>query len=189
LPLKVNFTVSGSDADGDTIVWDLTFGDGNKTNGTSLPKTVSHNYTKAGNFTASLMVTDGKDHTTSNVTIHVAGGGGAGGSQDATVKYTVGQGFCGGTYPAQAAGTDTIFGQLAVDASTYGKAFTADWTFATPGSLGVQVIFKDAAGTTVGDVSNVLVTSLADKVPALAVTAWFSDCGPGGPASVAYHAG
>jgi PKD repeat protein len=55
-------------------VWDLLFGDGNKTNGTSLPSSVKHQYSKGGNFTAQLTVTDGKDSTVATVKVKIAAG-------------------------------------------------------------------------------------------------------------------
>ena len=70
---KATFNLTGSDADSDPLVWDLDFGDGNATNGTSLPATVMHNYTKTGNLTVVFSVTDGKAPASYNVTVKVAG--------------------------------------------------------------------------------------------------------------------
>jgi PKD repeat protein len=72
-PLKVDFTVSGEDPDGDALSWTLAFGDGNRTNGTSLPATASHTYNVTGNSTiaAVLTVSDGRLNATGNVTIRV----------------------------------------------------------------------------------------------------------------------
>lgn len=180
------FNLTGSDLDGDSLNWELSFGDDSaNATGTSLPANVTHTFA-IGNFTATLNVSDGQDFDTTNVTFTVAQAAGAGTVQDATVEYTAGQGFCAGTYPEGAGGI--VYGELAVDVGTIGKPFTAAWTFAGS-SLGVQAIFKDAAGTTVLDASNVFVSELSGTVPDAAVTVWFSDCGPGGPAEVAYHAG
>jgi hypothetical protein len=78
LPVRVNFTLTGSDPDGDVIVWDLAFGDGATDDGTTLPATVSHNYTTAGNFTAVFTITDGKESTDYDVAVAIAAGGAAG---------------------------------------------------------------------------------------------------------------
>jgi hypothetical protein len=69
------FNLTGSDPDGDTLAWDLDFGDGNRTNGTVLPTQVAHNYTTAGNLTVSYTLTDGQAPVSYNVTITVASGG------------------------------------------------------------------------------------------------------------------
>ena len=71
-PLAVTFTANGTD-DGDDLSWILDFGDGNKTNGTTLPATVEHTYTNARNYTASLTVSDGALNRTA--TAHVAAEG------------------------------------------------------------------------------------------------------------------
>lgn len=54
----VNFTLTGSDPDGDSLSWTLAFGDGNMTEGTSLPANAQHTYS-VGNHTANFTVTDG----------------------------------------------------------------------------------------------------------------------------------
>ena len=74
-PLAVEFSLEGSDADGDGLNWTLQFGDGgNQTNGTALPATVSHNYTLAGNFSAVFTLTDSEERVSYNVTVTVTGG-------------------------------------------------------------------------------------------------------------------
>lgn len=77
---NVTFTLTGSDPDGDTLVWELDFGDGQKEDGTTLPATVEHVYA-VGNYTANFTVTDGTDPKTYDVEVAVAAlaGGGAGG--------------------------------------------------------------------------------------------------------------
>lgn len=59
VPLNVTFSLSGTDEDGDALTWTLDFGDGNETNGTSLPVAVTHQYTYAQNFSVNFTVTDG----------------------------------------------------------------------------------------------------------------------------------
>ncbi len=54
-PLEVTFTASGTDADGDTLSYTIDYGDGTSGTGTSS----THIYTEAGNYTATVTVTDG----------------------------------------------------------------------------------------------------------------------------------
>jgi hypothetical protein len=70
------FTLNGTDPDGDALTWHLAFGDGNSTNGTSVPATLDHNYTApSGNLTVHYTLTDGKSPVTYNVTLNMTGGG------------------------------------------------------------------------------------------------------------------
>lgn len=60
LPLRVNFTLAGSDPDQDPLNWTLAFGDGSANlTGRDLPATVLHDYTAAGLHRVVLNVTDG----------------------------------------------------------------------------------------------------------------------------------
>lgn len=70
-PLVVNFTLDGSDDDGDDLSWTLDLGDGNFTDGTGLPAIVEHNFTTAGNYTVRLDVTDGTDADSATLTVTV----------------------------------------------------------------------------------------------------------------------
>lgn len=74
---NATFTLTGSDPDGDTLVWDLTFGDGASANGTTLPANLTHAYASAGNFTVGFTLTDGEDPTTYEVDLTVGAAGGA----------------------------------------------------------------------------------------------------------------
>lgn len=89
-PLRVNFTVTASDADADALTYTLSFGDGTADAKGPLPVAkVSHNYTAAGNLTATLTVSDGKSTVVANTTISVqaAGSGGSGGGSLTPVEY------------------------------------------------------------------------------------------------------
>lgn len=66
-PASVSFLLNGTDADGDALTWALAFGDGNATNGTSLPANVTYAYPQPGAYNATLTVSDGK--ATTNVTL------------------------------------------------------------------------------------------------------------------------
>lgn len=73
-PVNVTFSLSGADADGDALGWILTFGDGNQTNGTTLPTTLVHEYKSKGNLTAVLSVSDGVAQERARVNLTIAGG-------------------------------------------------------------------------------------------------------------------
>lgn len=79
-PLVVNFTLNGTDADGDALNWTFDAdGDGTpEANGTTLPATVQHTYNETGEFRAVLNVTDGEDNATVVRLIVVAEGDGGG---------------------------------------------------------------------------------------------------------------
>ena len=73
-PLTVNFTVGGTDADGDALNWTLDAdGDGTAdANGSELPGTFSFSYPQAGNYSAAATVTDGNASTTARLNITVS---------------------------------------------------------------------------------------------------------------------
>jgi PKD repeat protein len=73
-PLNVTLTLSGTDADNDTLTWKLLFGDGNVTNGTTLPTSLVHRYAQGGNYTPTLTVTDGRSNTTASTKLPIAAG-------------------------------------------------------------------------------------------------------------------
>lgn len=122
-----NFTVTGSDPDGDKLSWALAFGDGNATQGTSLPATVLHTY-PAGNYTATLTLNDGK--TSAIYTLDLAATQGK--RQLASGEFRAG-GLeeCGfGEYPEQLDGiTHAVF---ALDPATVGRPFTATINVTVP---------------------------------------------------------
>lgn len=69
-PLNVTLSLSGNVSAGN-LTWTLLYGDGNRTNGTSLPATLVHQYTGGGNFTPTLTVSDGLRNSTANVTLRI----------------------------------------------------------------------------------------------------------------------
>jgi PKD repeat protein len=69
VPLNVTFTLNGTDEDGDGLNWTLSYGDGNSTNGITLPANKTYSFTKVGNFTVTFSVTDGTNTTNATVTI------------------------------------------------------------------------------------------------------------------------
>ena len=93
-PLDVNFDASNSsDPDGDSLQYQVTFGDGATSQGTS--PTVSHRYAAAGTFTATLVVTDGRGGTSSPVSMLISVGNVAPqpviGSPSPSTQFAVGQ--------------------------------------------------------------------------------------------------
>lgn len=75
-PLDVSFDASNSsDLDGDPLQYQFTFGDGATSQGTT--PTVTHRYTTAGSFTATLVVVDGRGGTSNPVSKPINVGNGA----------------------------------------------------------------------------------------------------------------
>lgn len=72
-PLNVTLTLSGNVSAGN-LTWTLLYGDGNVTNGTTLPATLVHAYTGGGNFTPTLTVSDGSRNATATARVTVAPG-------------------------------------------------------------------------------------------------------------------
>jgi PKD repeat protein len=75
-PLKVVFSLDGSDPDGDALSWSLDAdGDGTPdATGNSLPKDLSFEYAQLGNYQVKLEVSDGKAVTPKALTIMVIDG-------------------------------------------------------------------------------------------------------------------
>lgn len=60
--LNVSFTLDATDADGDALTYELSFGDGSTNLTGGFPETVvNYTYAAAGNYTATLTVSDGSD--------------------------------------------------------------------------------------------------------------------------------
>jgi hypothetical protein len=186
------FTLNGTDADHDTLVWDLAFGDGNSTNGTTLPAMINHTYigNHTGNLTASFTLTDGKDPTTYNVTVQSVAGAGGAATQDVDAAW--GKSYnpaCANSAVPYDAAPDT-FAESAVEAGTIGQPFTA--TFDS-GAAQDHIRFVDATGKSLLDVTTGL-PSDADwiatgMVPDGAATVAFFGCGGTPGEHVLYHAG
>jgi hypothetical protein len=124
-----HFNLTGSDPDGDQLAWTLDFGDGNATNGTSLPASVPHNYTAAGNFSVNYTLSDGLNSTSYPFNITVGGAGGSTGvvvtgstSQpgNPTTSAVTGANGCVGFNTGEN-GVDCVFGEI--PAGLDGKPF------------------------------------------------------------------
>ena len=73
-PLNVTLELSGNVTQGN-LTWTLLFGDGNTTNGTSLPATFVHLYSGGGNYTPTLTVSDGTRNATATANLTILPGG------------------------------------------------------------------------------------------------------------------
>lgn len=151
-----NFTLTGSDADNDSLSWTLAFGDGNATNGTALPATVTHNYTAAGNVTPVFTLSDGNHTTAYNATIAVGVGAAA---ETVTSTWTVGSVWCvnypynassiggGGPTPFKhgTPAANSLYGEVVVKASWAGRPYHAD--FGKPANMedAAIIAFYDAS--------------------------------------------
>lgn len=73
-PLRVNFTLTAADVDGDQVLWSFDAGYGELARGTTtnLPAHITYNYTIPGDFTARLTVTDRVKQTSVALVVHVA---------------------------------------------------------------------------------------------------------------------
>ncbi len=65
VPMLVNFTLDGADADGDALDWSLDVNGTEVANGTELPAMANHTFDMAGLYNVTFMVSDG---AASNVT-------------------------------------------------------------------------------------------------------------------------
>jgi PKD repeat protein len=72
----VTFSLNGTVAGNGSLNWTLTFGDGNSTNGTSLPAQAVHQFTP-GNWTVVLTVGNGTTNATAGIVIQVSAGAAA----------------------------------------------------------------------------------------------------------------
>lgn len=187
------FNLTGSDPDGDALVWDLEFGDGNATNGTTLPASVTHTYNATGNLTATLTLTDGTARTSYNVTVAVAASGG--GAQAFTGSWVGGgaiacEQIINGDNLHQDAGPGegVLFVTFAIDPSSVGKDFTVAIAAEAPAGL-YELDFYGQPGGQGGtlayfpstDPTAVTMTGFGGTVPEGSVSAVFFPCtaGPG----------
>lgn len=134
---NVAFALNGTDADGDSLSWNLTFGDGTSTSGSTLPGSVTHSYT-AGNYSARLNLTDGKATTSYNVSISVTGAGaGSGPLQSIKGGWAVGVVDGGMSSEIFLCGSSPLAGvthfRFPIAAETHGAPFQATVTDASGG--------------------------------------------------------
>lgn len=169
------FTLTGTDPDGDMLVWELDFGDGSTEDGTTLPATVNHTYA-AGNYTANFTVTDGKEPKTYSADIAAAASGsGSAPLQTVSGGWAVGVADSGATSELAACGSSPLSGvthlHFAVDPLTAGKAFSATITDASDGAAiqdwGILffaadcLAFEDASATGAAPIAGTVPTNAA----------------------------
>ena len=185
VPLNVTFTLTGTDPDKDPISWTLDAdGDGKADTKTdapaSFPATYAFVYQTAGSYTANFTLSDGKLSTSRTFLVNATG---SGAGQAASLTWTSGAYGCGEDYDtavhaAPVAGT--LYGELDVDAATYGLTFKAD--FGTFTGLFEGIIFYDSAGAKVAGGAAVFADPavVTGTVPDGAVFAQFYNCGTTG---------
>jgi len=190
----VRFTLNGTDPDGDALTWRLAFGDGNATNGTTLPASLAHNYTAGANYTARLTLSDGQLNATYSAAVNVTGGAHQSFAGSWTYTNVDCLGATSGNVPSAAAFPDPAkgktFDSTPVDAATVGHPFLAAYTLGGPAGPVGAVYFADGGGALLerdlSDASN----TIAGTVPAGAATAYFFSCAnEPNPSAVAYTAG
>ncbi len=191
IPLAVNFTVTGTDLDGDSLSWVLAFGD-NATSmtGASVPATVEHNYTTAGLFNATLNLTDGTAFVVYTVTLNVTTATLAGQAID--LSYMVASYGCGEP-PLKVPAWDSpfnglVWAEFVVDAATIGLDLKVTGDSSNPVATLLVMAFYTAAGDPVGS------TLSGDRgftgtVPTGAVYGLLTDCGGVGEVNAHYASG
>lgn len=189
---NATFRLSGSDQDGDDLAWDLTFGDGEKANGTDLPAIVNHAYVTVGNFSANFTLSDGTQTFAVNLTVHVASAASAV-AQDLDFEYTVGNAGCTGSPDPGVFGSPAdgvLWATWPVDATTIGLVYVIEFAGNNPASVG-NFAFYDGDDTVVpgSAVTGLALGPMTGTVPTGAVNAMFVDCAGGGQVSGHYHAG
>ena len=169
-PLAVGFNFTASDPDGNPLTFTLTFDDGSDSVTGSLPApTQSHTYAASGNFTATLVVSDGKAETSSTALVKITDSLPAGASyQEFASSFLVDNPACySGEYdalpsnesplpptpvgPAGTAGAEFLnYAKLALLPGTIGQTFVA--TFLS-GAFEDHVLFLDASEAVLEDVA------------------------------------
>lgn len=210
-PLNVTFSLTGSDSDGDTVHYNLTFGDGSAAvAGSQLPTTVTHQYILTGNFTAALVASDG--HYTVNATalvkVHLKG---AAGPQVVTGTWTAGVAGCPEFdgqvittlnskgvpptgYPSGTPLAGKEWMEFPVRADTIGGPFTVKFTQTTPSDpsgvlvTGAELAFFNNKGSYISNYQDGATGNMAGNVDAGAALGVIFPCGTG-PGSFTYTAG
>lgn len=136
---SARFELNGSDADGDALSWTLEFGDGNRTNGTSLPASANHTYASTGNHSATFNLSDGRNTTSYEAVVVVAAqGGGSAPLQSVSGGWAIGVADGGASTEIFACGSspfnEVTHLRFAVEPATVGRPFTATITDASGGA-------------------------------------------------------
>lgn len=189
---NATFSLTGTDADGDELSWELDYGDGSaKATGTELPANTTHQYV-AGNYTAQFTLSDGEETRAFNVTLAIGAAAGSAPLQAAAVSWNAGFAGCAAEYPQippVADAGNAFYGLVEVDAATIGFTYTAviDWAEG-PLALGADIAFYDADGAYIDGnlVSGGPPITATGTVPAGAVFAVLTMCDGAAEASATY---
>ena len=151
-PLNVQFTNTSVSPDGLPLTYFWNFGDG----GTSNMATPTHSYTQKGNFTVTLVVTDGigcKDSVVMPNYIQI---------NTVVSKFTVISSTVCPNTPVQFSNNSTGSTTYSWDFGDGGKSSSTNpsHNFTTPGIYAVQLIAKTAAGCEDSSVVNITVENI-----------------------------
>lgn len=145
--LQANFTLNGTDPDGDALSWTLAFGDGNRTEGTQLPVTIRHTFAAAGTFTAVFTLDDGQAQSSYNVTVAATASPVTATTQDFQGGWSFANNVAcldsSAPYDAVPMTEGVTYLTFAVDPGTVGLPFVADFL---SGAFIDHLLFLDAAG-------------------------------------------
>jgi PKD repeat protein len=193
-PLNVVFAVGAEDADvGDSVTYDLDFGDGSTHATGTQSGNKNHTYTAAGSYTATLTVTDGSasDTATTTVTVTVqpnrAPAAVLAGPSTAALDTAVSFDGAASTDPDGDALSYTFdFGDGTVTAP--GAANSAEHAYTGAGSYTVTLTVADGRGGTSSDTHTLTVAN--DEPPPTEVNAVLSSDKTGGeiPLTVNFNA-
>jgi len=167
-PLAVAFTGSGSDPDGTIASYAWTFGDG----GTANVQNPSHTYASAGNFTATLTVSDNDGATgSSSVAIAVSSAGNQPPTASAVATPTSGKAPLVVAFTGSGSDTD---GSIASYAWSFGDggsstAQSPSHTYLSPGNYTATLTVTDNGGATGSSTAGIVVTS--NQPPAASASA------------------
>jgi PKD repeat protein len=167
-PLAVSFTGSGSDPDGTIASYAWTFGDG----GTSNVQSPAHTYQTAGNFNATLTVTDNNGATgSSSVAISASTAGNQPPTASAAATPTSGKAPLVVAFTGS--GTDSD-GTIASYAWTFGDGGTSNLqnpshTYLSPGNYTATVTVTDNGGATGS--STVGISAVSNQPPTASASA------------------
>lgn len=159
LPLKVNFTLNGADADGDRLNY-LFDPDGNASaerigTGAEFPVRTNFTYTATGIYNATLMVGDGKSTTTARLAINVTAG--TGHLQVAELTWKESGAACGRPYLTWSFGTPgagTAWAEIPIDPATMALPYHATFNYTDATSpAGLATVAMDFYGPEASDLS------------------------------------